>query len=81
LAWLRRPFEAFQGRTEFPLDAARGYRRLTGHLDETAVWVTGRTQTGSLRRYLGIILATAFLLPAAFLLFPVGRSERTLATS
>ncbi|MGW3945167.1 Na+/H+ antiporter subunit A [Micrococcus endophyticus] len=81
LALARRPFEALQGRTESPLDAARGYRRLTGYLDEAAVWVTGRTQTGSLRRYLGIILATAFLLPAAFLLFPVGRSERTLATS
>ena len=81
LALARRPFEALQERTESPLDAARGYRRLTGYVDETAVWVTGRTQTGSLRRYLGIILATAFLLPAAFLLFPVGRAERPLATS
>lgn len=81
LALARRPFEALQERTESPVDAARGYRRLIGYVDETAVWVTGRTQTGSLRRYLGIILATAFLLPAAFLLFPVGRAERPLATS
>ena len=81
LALGRPGVEAFQRRVEFPVDALRTYRKITGALDEVAIWVTGRTQTGSLRRYLGIILATAFLLPAAFLLFPVGRSERTLATS
>lgn len=81
LALARRPVEALQARVQSPLDAARGYRRLTGALDEAAVWVTGRTQTGSLRRYLGIILATAALLPLAFLLFPVAGSDRVLATA
>ena len=81
LAAGRRPVEAFQRRVQFPVDALRTYRRITGALDETAVWVTGRTQTGSLRRYLAIILTTAAALPVAFLLFPAGRGERVLATA
>ncbi|MEV8142219.1 Na+/H+ antiporter subunit A [Micrococcus luteus] len=81
LALGRPRFEAFQRRVEFPVDALRTYRKITGALDEAAIWVTGRTQTGSLRRYLAIILTTAAGLPVAFLLFPVGREDRVLATA
>lgn len=81
LALGRPGVEAFQRRVEFPVDALRTYRKITGALDEAAVWVTGRTQTGSLRRYLAIILTTAAGLPLAFLLFPVGREDRVLATA
>ncbi|MFL0534251.1 Na+/H+ antiporter subunit A [Micrococcus luteus] len=81
LALGRPGVEAFQRRVEFPVDALRTYRKITGALDEAAVWVTGRTQTGSLRRYLAIILTTAAGLPVAFLLFPVGRDDRVLATA
>lgn len=54
----------------YPLfDAERGYRKTIGLLDETAVWVTGRTQRGSLMFYLFVILTTAIVVPlSAFLL-------------
>ncbi|MPZ03558.1 DUF4040 domain-containing protein, partial [Micrococcus luteus] len=81
LALGRPGVEAFQRRVEFPVDALRTYRKITGALDEVAIWVTGRTQTGSLRRYLAIILTTAAGLPVAFLLFPAGREDRLLATA
>ncbi|MDX2340687.1 Na+/H+ antiporter subunit A [Micrococcus sp. M4NT] len=81
LAWTRRPVQALQARLQSPVDAARTYGRLIGVLDEVAVWVTGRTQTGSLRRYLAIMFACASVLPLGFLLLPVGDSDRVLATS
>lgn len=50
-------------------DAERGYRKIIGVLDEVAVWVTGRTQRGSLLFYLFVILSTAIVMPmGAFLL-------------
>lgn len=50
-------------------DAERGYRGIIGLLDETAVWITGRTQRGSLLFYLFVILSTAIVMPlGAFLL-------------
>ncbi len=50
-------------------DAERGYRAIVGLLDETAVWITGRTQRGSLLFYLFVILSTAIVMPlGAFLL-------------
>ncbi|MDY6054892.1 Na+/H+ antiporter subunit A [Micrococcus sp.] len=81
LAAARRPVQRLQGHLEFPVDAARTYRRTLSGVDATALWITARTQTGSLRRYLAIILGVAFLLPLAFLLFPVGEEGRVLATS
>ncbi|WP_026536602.1 Na+/H+ antiporter subunit A [Arthrobacter sp. H14] len=50
-------------------DTERGYRKVIGVLDEVAVWVTGRTQRGSLLFYLFVILSTAIVMPmGAFLL-------------
>ncbi|WP_394940202.1 Na+/H+ antiporter subunit A [Psychromicrobium sp. YIM B11713] len=44
----------------YPLiDAEKGYRNIIGALDDTAVWITGRTQRGSLFFYLAVILSTA----------------------
>ncbi len=54
----RRPIEAFQERIPSPIDAERGYRQLIVILDMIAIWVTGRTQRGSLFFYLAVILST-----------------------
>ncbi|WP_045077337.1 Na+/H+ antiporter subunit A [Psychromicrobium lacuslunae] len=44
----------------YPLiDAEKGYRNIIGALDDVAVWITGRTQRGSLFFYLAVILSTA----------------------
>jgi multicomponent Na+:H+ antiporter subunit A len=48
-------------------DAERGYQRIIGALDDAAVWVTGRTQRGSLPFYLVVILAVAIVVPLAAL--------------
>ncbi|MDO5633780.1 MAG: Na+/H+ antiporter subunit A [Micrococcus sp.] len=80
LATRREQLERFQERVAFPVDASRVYQRSIGATDAIAVWVTGRTQTGSLSAYLGIILTVAFLLPLLFLLFPVGSQDRSLLT-
>ncbi|XKH57220.1 Na+/H+ antiporter subunit A [Citricoccus nitrophenolicus] len=52
------------------VDAQRIYRSALRGLDDVAVWVTGRTQRGSLSFYLFIILAVAFIAPLLALLFP-----------
>ncbi len=49
------------------IDADRGYRLTIGALDDVAVWLTGRTQRGSLYFYLAVILTVAFVLPLAAL--------------
>lgn len=49
------------------IDADRGYRLTIGALDDVAVWLTGRTQRGSLYFYLAVILTAAFVLPLAAL--------------
>ena len=51
-----------------PLEAERSYRGLIGVLDDVAVWVTGRTQRGSLTFYLFVILSVATVAPAIILL-------------
>jgi multicomponent Na+:H+ antiporter subunit A len=48
---------AFQDRLSGGLTGERAYRGIIGVLDEVAVWVTGRTQRGSLIYYLVVILA------------------------
>ena len=50
------------------IDGDRSYQRTIGALDDAAVWVTGRTQRGSLFFYLAVILTVAFALPLTAML-------------
>lgn len=50
------------------VDGDRAYQHTIGALDDIAVWVTGRTQRGSLYFYLTVILSVAFAVPLAALL-------------
>ena len=59
LFMLRRKMEAFQAMTPSPMDFERIYRQVIVLLDTVAIWVTGRTQRGSLFFYLAVILSTA----------------------
>lgn len=43
------------------LDAEKSYKKVIDALDHTAVWVTGRTQRGSLYFYLAVILSTTIV--------------------
>ena len=61
--------EKLQARFALPLDAERSYRGIIGVLDDVAVWVTGRTQRGSLMFYLFVILTVAVLTPLTALLW------------
>ena len=56
---LRNKVEAFQGRIPATVDFERGYRQSIVLLDMVAIWVTGRTQRGSLFFYLAVILSTS----------------------
>ncbi|MFF2841536.1 Na+/H+ antiporter subunit A [Paenarthrobacter sp. NPDC057981] len=47
------------------VDGDRAYQNTIGALDDVAVWVTGRTQRGSLYFYLAVILTVAFAVPLA----------------
>jgi multicomponent Na+:H+ antiporter subunit A len=49
-------------------NSERVYRGLVGIIDDTAIWVTGRTQRGSLFFYLAVILSVATVLPLGVLL-------------
>ncbi|WP_426764613.1 Na+/H+ antiporter subunit A [Pseudarthrobacter sp. 1G09] len=51
------------------VDADRAYQLTIGALDDIAVWITGRTQRGSLYFYLAVILTVAFVLPLTAILF------------
>ncbi|MEV4900245.1 Na+/H+ antiporter subunit A [Citricoccus sp. NPDC055426] len=66
----RDPVARFQEAVPSWVDAQRLYRNTLRLLDDVAVWVTGRTQRGSLSFYLFIILAVAFLAPLLALVFP-----------
>ncbi|CAN7545688.1 Na+/H+ antiporter subunit A [Arthrobacter sp. LjRoot78] len=57
-----------QGRVPAWVDGDRAYQMTIGALDDVAVWVTGRTQRGSLFFYLAVILTVAFALPLTALL-------------
>lgn len=50
------------------VDGDRAYQLTIGALDDAAVWITGRTQRGSLYYYLAVILSVAFVLPLAAIL-------------
>lgn len=68
LFWQRARFEKFQGRIQAPVDFERLYRSSITGLDAVAIWVTGRTQRGSLFFYLMVILSTALASIIAVLL-------------
>ncbi|KIS25778.1 monovalent cation/H+ antiporter subunit A [Arthrobacter sp. SPG23] len=57
-----------QGTVPAWVDGDRAYQMTIGALDDVAVWVTGRTQRGSLFFYLAVILTVAFALPLTALL-------------
>lgn len=59
LFWQRQRFEKIQASMPAVLDFERIYRQIIMALDAIAVWVTGRTQRGSLFFYLVVILSTA----------------------
>jgi multicomponent Na+:H+ antiporter subunit A len=50
------------------VDADKAYQLAIGALDDVAVWITGRTQRGSLYYYLAVILSVAFVLPLSAIL-------------
>jgi multicomponent Na+:H+ antiporter subunit A len=50
------------------IDGDRAYQYTIGALDDAAVWITGRTQRGSLYFYLAVILTVACVLPLAAML-------------
>ncbi|CAM3241945.1 Na(+)/H(+) antiporter subunit A [Arthrobacter ulcerisalmonis] len=58
-----------QSRVPAWVDGDRGYQLTIGALDDVAVWVTGRTQRGSLYFYLSVILSMAFILPLLVIIF------------
>ncbi|WP_196837114.1 Na+/H+ antiporter subunit A [Zhihengliuella flava] len=51
------------------IDAERFYRYAVGGLDNTAVWVTGKTQRGSLQYYLMVILIVGAATPSVAAIF------------
>lgn len=57
-----------QSRVPDWVDGDRAYQRTIGVLDDVAVWVTGRTQRGSLYFYLTVILTVAFAVPLTALI-------------
>lgn len=50
------------------VDSDKAYQYTVGALDDVAVWITGRTQRGSLYYYLAVILSVAFVLPLSAIL-------------
>lgn len=59
----RNAVSRLQGLVPGWIDGDRSYQLTIGALDDVAVWVTGRTQRGSLYFYLSVILTVAFVLP------------------
>jgi multicomponent Na+:H+ antiporter subunit A len=64
----RNAIARFQSRVPAWVDADRAYQLTIGALDDIAVWITGRTQRGSLYFYLAVILSVAFVLPLSAIL-------------
>ncbi|MEO3934731.1 Na+/H+ antiporter subunit A [Micrococcaceae bacterium Sec7.4] len=59
----RNAVSRIQGLVPAWIDGDRTYQLAIGALDDAAVWITGRTQRGSLYFYLSVILTVAFVLP------------------
>ncbi|MEA5457215.1 Na+/H+ antiporter subunit A [Sinomonas sp. JGH33] len=68
LFWARGPVYRLQVAVSGLPDAERIYRAAIGAVDDVAIWVTGRTQRGSLFFYLAVILSVATVLPLAVML-------------
>lgn len=68
LFMLRGPVSSFQARVPAVVDSERGYRTWVRAVDGFAVWLTARTQRGSLGYYLFIILAVATAVPLSVVL-------------
>ncbi len=66
---LRVRVSAVQARVPALVDSERGYRNTVRFVDWFAVWLTARTQRGSLGYYLFIILAVATVVPLSVVLF------------
>ncbi|GAA1455059.1 Na+/H+ antiporter subunit A [Nesterenkonia lacusekhoensis] len=66
---LRVRVSAVQARVPALVDSERGYRNAVRAVDGVAVWLTARTQRGSLGYYLFIILAVATVVPLSVVLF------------
>jgi multicomponent Na+:H+ antiporter subunit A len=64
----RKLVERAQSRVPGWIDGDRFYQLTIGALDDVAVWITGRTQRGSLYFYLSVILSMAFALPLTTML-------------
>ena len=63
----RNAVSRLQGLVPGWIDGDRTYQLTIGALDDAAVWITGRTQRGSLFFYLSVILTVAFVLPLTVL--------------
>ncbi len=74
---LRGPISAFQAKIPAAVDSERGYRNSVRAVDGFAVWLTARTQRGSLGYYLFIILAVATAVPLSVVLM----SDHTVPAS
>lgn len=68
LHYLRNAVAQAQSRIPDWIDGDRAYQNTIGALDDIAVWVTGRTQRGSLYFYLAVILSVAFAVPLTVIL-------------
>lgn len=60
----RRKIFAIQSRVPALFDADRDYKHVVNGVDNLAIWLTGRTQRGSLGFYLIVIVIVALVLPA-----------------
>ncbi|NOJ59071.1 Na+/H+ antiporter subunit A [Arthrobacter sp. 260] len=69
LFWFRVQVERAQSKVPALIDSERGYKYTIGTLDDVAVWITGRTQRGSLAFYLFVILTMAILTPLSAIIF------------
>jgi multicomponent Na+:H+ antiporter subunit A len=59
----RKPFERFQARTGFPVQADNVYRACLSGVDRVASWVTGTVQRGQLSYYVLVIVSVAVVGP------------------
>ncbi|KAA0973721.1 Na+/H+ antiporter subunit A [Paeniglutamicibacter gangotriensis] len=59
----------FQSKVPAVFDAERDYKHMVGGLDNLAIWLTGRTQRGSLSFYLIVIMIVALVVPVVAMLW------------
>ncbi|MFJ2619521.1 Na+/H+ antiporter subunit A [Glutamicibacter sp. NPDC087344] len=61
--WLRRRTDTGAPLRRMMISAEEVYRMSVNALDMAAIWITGRTQRGSLSFYLGVILSVVLIVP------------------